>query len=383
MSKKILFIDRDGTLIQEPPVTFQVNNLEELVFLPHVISSLKKFSDSGYQLVIVTNQDGLGTDANPRENYEKINAKMLEIFAGEGVEFLEILECPHLPKENCACRKPKLGMVKNFLQKNDIDYENSYVIGDRQTDIEFAENIGITGILLDPPVKGEARRAGGLNDSDSHPPQPPLSGGSKTWKTITKKILESPRVAIIERETKETKIFVKWNLDGDAEYQVDTGLKFFDHMLEQLGKHGNFDLTIKCQGDLEIDEHHTIEDTALALGTAFKKALGDKRGIIRYAHEKILPMDEALCQCAIDISGRPDCIFTGEFTREYVGDFPTEMLSHFYKSFCDASGLNMNMKIEGKNTHHMVEISFKAFARCLREAVKTEGNAVSSTKGVL
>lgn len=361
--KKILFIDRDGTLIQEPPVTFQVNSLEEMVLLPGVISSLQKFSEAGYELVIITNQDALGTPANPRENYEKINQKFLEIFRGEGVEFSEFFECIHTPEENCDCRKPKTGMVDEYLLQNrkSIDFENSYMIGDRESDMIFAQNIGVSGLFLDP------------------------DHSEKNWKSLTKKVLEKNRKATLSRKTKETEISVSWDLDGSGKYSVDTGLKFFDHMLEQLGKHGNFDLDIFCKGDLEIDEHHTIEDVALALGGAFKKALGDKRGISRYAHniQKILPMDEALATVAVDISARPELVFSGKFSREYVGDFPTEMLKHFYKSFCDASGLNMNMKLEGENTHHMVEISFKAFARCLREAVKKEGNGVVSTKGVL
>lgn len=354
--KKILFLDRDGTLILEPPETFQVNSLEEMVFLPNVISSLKKFVEAGFELMMVTNQDGLGTPKNPRENYEKINQKIFEIFASEGIYFSKIFECPHFPEENCNCRKPKIGILGDFLEKNTINKENSYMIGDRKTDLEFAKNIGVKGFLLDE---------------------------SNTWGTITQNILQKSRIGKITRTTKETEILVEWNLDGNGQYEIDTGLKFFNHMLEQLGKHGNFDLKILCKGDLEIDEHHTIEDIAIALGEAFLQALGDKRGIIRYAHEKILPMDESLCQIALDISGRPDCVFSGTFTREFVGDFPTEMLKHFYKSFCDSARVNLNIKLEGENTHHLVEISFKAFARVLREAVKIEGSAISSTKGIL
>lgn len=357
--QKILFLDRDGTLIVEPPKTFQVNCLEEMVFLPNVISSLKKLAEAGFELMMVTNQDGLGTDKNPRENYEKINAKMFEIFQSEGIVFSKIFECPHFPEENCDCRKPKIGILGNFLDTEKFDKNNSYMIGDRKTDLEFAANIGIAGFLLDE---------------------------KNNWETITTKILQNPRIGKFARKTKETEIVVEWNLDGSGNYEIDTGLKFFDHMLEQLGKHGNFDLKIFCKGDLEIDEHHTIEDTAIALGEAFLKALGDKRGIVRYAHEKyekILPMDEALAQVALDISGRPHLEFSGKFEREFVGDFPTEMLKHFYKSFCDSAKVNLNIKLEGENTHHLIEISFKAFARVLKDAVKVEGTAVSSTKGVL
>jgi len=356
LMQKILFLDRDGTLVQEPPETFQVNSLEEMVFLPNVISSLKKLVETDFKLIMVTNQDGLGTDKNPRENYEKINAKMFEIFASEGIFFSHIFECSHFSEENCSCRKPKIGILGNFLETEKFDKNNSYMIGDRKTDLEFAKNIGVVGFLLDEK-----------ND----------------WRKITKNILETPRIGKIARKTKETEIIVEWNLDGNGKYEIDTGLKFFDHMLEQLGKHGNFDLKIFCKGDLEIDEHHTIEDTAIVLGEAFLQALGDKRGIVRYAHDKILPMDEALAQVALDISGRPHLEFSGHFTREYVGDFPTEMLKHFYKSFCDSAKINLNLKLEGENTHHLIEISFKAFARVLKDAVKVEGTSISSTKGVL
>ena len=372
--KKILFLDRDGTLIFEPPVTFQVNTLEEMFLLDNLVSSLKKFTESGFELVLVTNQDGLDTESNPRKNYENINTKLFHILKTEGIEFSELFECPHFEHDNCACRKPKTGMLDEYLLKNrgNIDFENSYVIGDSERDMGLAQNIGVEGIQIHfdaGKIGHEALREKNI----------------LSWQEITEKILNKPRQASISRKTKETEISVFLNLDGSGNYSIDTGLKFFDHMLEQIGKHGNFDLEIFCKGDLEVDEHHTIEDVALALGSVFKKSLGDKRGIGRYAHavEKILPMDEALATVAIDISNRPECVFTGTFSREYVGDFPTEMLKHFYQSFCSTAGLNMNMKLEGENTHHMVEISFKAFARCLREGVKREGTEVVSTKGVL
>lgn len=353
---KIVFIDRDGTLIQEPPVTFQVNSLEEMVLLPRVISSLKTLSEAGYTLAMVTNQDGLGTDKNPRASYEAINAKMFEIFASEGIRFDYIFECPHFADEHCECRKPKVGILGNFLETISLDTDHSYMIGDRQTDIMFAENIGVRGFLIDETTN---------------------------WEHITNAIVKPSRIGTITRATKETQVMVEWNLDGSGNYEIQTGLSFFDHMLEQLGKHGTFDLRVLCKGDLHIDEHHTIEDTAIALGEAFLQALGDKRGIVRYAHEKILPMDEALCQVALDISGRPHLEFDAHFSRDFVGDFPTEMLKHFYKSFCDSAKVNLNIKIDGENTHHMIEISFKAFARVLKDAVKREGNQISSTKGVL
>jgi imidazoleglycerol-phosphate dehydratase/histidinol-phosphatase len=362
--RKILFLDRDGTLIFEPPVTFQVNCLEEMFLLDNLISSLKKLTAAGFELILVTNQDGLGTEANPRENYENVNKKLFHILATEGVKFSEIFECPHYEEDNCNCRKPKTGMLDKFLIENrqNIDFENSYVIGDSERDMELAKNIGVQSFKI------------AFN---------PQKNKSLSWKDITSLILDKPRTASIKRKTKETEILINLNLDGNGKYKIDTGVKFFDHMLEQLGKHGNFDLEIKCLGDLEIDEHHTIEDVGLALGRCFKKAIGDKRGIIRYAHEKILPMDEALGLVAIDFSGRPHCEFVAKFSREYVGDFPTEMLGHFYKSFSDMSGINLNIKLEGDNTHHLVEVSFKAFARCLKEVVRREGTAISSTKGVL
>lgn len=371
MSQKILFLDRDGTLIFEPPVHFQVNGLENMFLPKHLLSSLKKLTEAGFLLVLVTNQDGLDTPSNPRENYENINKKLFHILETEEIYFSEIFECPHFEEDNCACRKPKTGMLDEYLLKNrgNIDFENSYMVGDSPRDMQLAKNIGVKGLKIDFSAK---------------------AGEKFSWKEITQTILENPRRAKIERKTKETEIFVDLNLDGSGHYTIDTGLKFFDHMLEQLGKHGNFDLNVVCKGDLEIDEHHTIEDVALALGTAFKKALGDKRGICRYAHaseegsiEKVLPMDEALATVALDISSRPHLEFSADFSREYVGDFPTEMLEHFYKSFCDASGMNFNIKLEGKNTHHLVEISFKAFARCLRAGVKKEGTGIVSTKGVL
>ncbi len=353
---KTLFIDRDGTIIAEPPETFQVNSLEEMQFLPGVISALKKLSRSGFKLFMVTNQDGLGTDSNPREVYEKINHKMFEILASEGVSFEAIFECPHFEKDHCDCRKPKLGILDDFLVKNKLDLDNTYMIGDRESDMEFARNLSIKGYKIP----------------------------KNTWSEIANSICHKPRTAIVSRKTKETDINITLNLDGDGKTNIKTGLNFFDHMLEQLGKHGGFNLDISVTGDLHIDEHHTIEDTALALGQAFKKALGNKWGIERYAYEKLLPMDEARAFVALDFSGRGEAIFEPKkFDREFVGDVPTEMISHFFKSFCYASGLNGHFIIEGENTHHKIEILFKTFARCLREAVKETGQGVSSTKGVL
>jgi len=354
--KKILFVDRDGTLIIEPEITKQVNSLDEMTFLPMVISSLKRFMDAGFEIIIVTNQDGLDTDANPRNIYDNINKKMIETFAGERVIFSELFECPHFPDDNCNCRKPATGMVDQYLKSNKVDLENSYMIGDRKTDIDFADNIGVTGYLLS-------------NDLN--------------WQDIAKTILDKPRIATINRKTKETSIDCKLNLDGTGIYNIDTGLKFFDHMLEQLSKHSNIDIDLNCKGDLEIDEHHTIEDVAITIGDTLKQALGDKRGITRYAWDRILVMDEAKIEISIDLSARPFVVFEADFKREYVGDLPTEMVEHFFQSLCIAAGINLHAKIEGSNTHHMVEASFKALARSLKDAVRVDGNQISSTKGAL
>jgi len=355
-AKKVIFVDRDGTLIVEPPETRQVNSLEEMVFLPGVISAVKRLFEAGFELAIVTNQDGLGTAANPTDNYELINRKMLDVFESEGVEFSSIFCCPHLDSDNCDCRKPKTGMLAEYLGANVIDKKHSFVIGDRETDIQFAQNLGLQGFLVSE---------------------------SQTWAAIADLILLEPRIAEVRRQTRETTIFAKVNLDGSGSYNIDTGLKFFDHMLEQLAKHADFDLTLNCEGDLEVDEHHSIEDAAIALGEAICQSLGDKRGIERFAWERILVMDEAKTEVSLDLSGRPYLVFDAAFDREYVGDFPTEMLEHFFQSLCVCAGINANIKIEGKNSHHMIESCFKAFAKCLRDAVRKTGSGVSSTKGLL
>ncbi|ACC98271.1 Histidinol phosphatase [Elusimicrobium minutum Pei191] len=355
-NKKTLFIDRDGTLIFEPIATKQINSLDEMFFTKGVISALKRFKQAGYSLVIVTNQDALGTPENPRKVYENINNKMFAIFASEDIFFNAVLECPHNKTDGCACRKPKTKLGVNYIKNNPVDLENSYMIGDRDTDVEFGENLGIKSFKL-------TKKLG--------------------WAEIAGEILDKPRKAQVIRKTKETNIKLNLNLDGKGQTKSNTGIEFFDHCLDQLGKHGGFDLQIKCKGDLCVDEHHTVEDTALALGQAFKTALGDKRGIERYAWERILVMDDAKVEISIDISNRPYLVFKGKFDREYAGKMPTELVEHFFESFVSASGINMNIKIEGKNTHHKIEACFKAFARVLRDAVKITGTKVSSTKGIL
>ena len=353
--KKILFVDRDGTLMVEPPDTEQIDGLEQIELMPGVISSLKRFADAGYEIVIVTNQDGLDTPANPRENYEAVNAFFFRLLKSEGIMIRALYECPHTRDAGCTCRKPLPGILGDDFLLDEVDREHSLMVGDRQSDLQFAENLGIRGFFLP----------------------------ETSWAKLTREALDAPRTAEVKRTTKETDISVRLTLDGSGEYRVDTGLKFFDHMLEQLSKHSGFDLELTCNGDLAIDEHHTIEDVGLALGECFRLALGDKRGIARYASERLVPMDEARADVAIDLSGRPYLQFEAEFSREYVGDFPTEMLGHFLRSFCEAGKINLHLALHGDNTHHLVEVAFKGLARCLRDAVRREGDALPSTKGVL
>lgn len=354
--KKFLFVDRDGTLIFEPKKTKQINSLEEMTFVPYVISSLKKLSDAGFELVVVTNQDALSTPKNPLKNYELINKKMFEVFAGEGVKFGGVLVCPHEAADNCACRKPSPQMGLKFLKNKNADMSRTFMVGDRDTDVKFAQNLGITGFKLDKKTD---------------------------WRKITDLILFGDRRAEIKRKTKETDITVNLCLDGKGAGKADTGIKFFDHMLEQLIRHGGFDLDIKCKGDLDVDAHHTVEDTGIALGEAFKKAIGDKRGIERYAWERVLVMDEAKAEISVDVSGRGVCVFKVKFDTPSTGGVDNEMWEHFFTSFAYASGINMNIKAEGKNSHHKIEAVFKAWARVLRDALAITGCAVASTKGVL
>ena len=363
--KKVLFIDRDGTIIVEPPEDFQVDSLEKLEFLPLAISSLKRLQDFGYELVMVTNQDGRGTSSFPEEDFQKPHQKMLDILNKEGISFAEIFVDDSFPEANSPNRKPNTGLLTNYLISNLIDLYNSFTIGDRETDIQLAVNLGCKSIFY------------------SDQPHEKAVLNSKNWLEISNYLTrKKDRIVELERNTKETKIKLSLNLDGSGEHSIDTGLKFYDHMLDQLAKHSGVDLVLKVDGDLEIDEHHTIEDSAIALGKAFKQALGDKRGIERYGF--VLPMDEALVQCAIDFSDRAYFIYEGKFDREYVGDFPTEMFEHWMKSFSEHAGMNLNLKIiDGSNTHHMIEASFKALAKCIKQAIQITGTELPSTKGVL
>lgn len=363
--KKVLFIDRDGTIIVEPPVDLQVDSLEKLEFLPYAISSLKTLQEFGYELVMVTNQDGRGTSSFPEDDFQKPHQKMLDILRNEGITFAEIFIDDSFPEDNSPNRKPNTGLLTNYLISNLIDLHHSFTIGDRETDVKLAENMGCKSIYFSEKNIENAALC------------------STSWPEICQFLCrKNDRLVELERNTKETKIKLSLNLDGNGEHKIDTGLKFYDHMLDQLAKHSGVDLTLTVEGDLEIDEHHTIEDSAIALGKAFKQALGDKRGIERYGF--LLPMDEALVQCAIDFSDRAYFIYEGKFDREYVGDFPTEMFEHWMKSFSEHAGMNLNLKIiDGDNTHHMIEASFKALAKSIKQAIQITGTELPSTKGVL
>lgn len=365
--KKALFIDRDGTILVEPKTDFQVDSFEKFAFVPGSISNMAKiFRELDYEFVMVTNQDGLGTDSYPEDTFWPYQNKMLEILESEGIKFDEILIDRSFEHEGLETRKPGIGMMKSYLA-GEYDLANSYVIGDRQTDVKLAQNLGAKAIFI-----GDTRAEGAALSTNN-------------WEEIYT-FLKQPisRKASVSRSTSETDIFVELNLDGTGKMDIKTGLGFFDHMLEQVAKHGKLDLTIQVKGDLHIDEHHTIEDTGLALGEAFLQALGDKRGISRYGFF-LLPMDDVLAQVAIDFSGRPWTVWDGKFKREKVGDMPTEMFFHFFKSFSDTSKSNLNVKVKGDNEHHKIEAIFKAFARSVRMAVERDllDTSIPSTKGTL
>ena len=351
---KILFIDRDGVLIEEP-ADEQIDSFEKFRLVPGVVPALLRLRDAGFELVMVSNQDGLGTASYPRESFEGPQALLLQILASQGIAFREVLIDNHFPADNSPDRKPGIGMVMHYLRDRRVDLDASAMVGDRETDMQFATNLGVRGFRL--------------------------GAGHYQWPDIAHVLADAPRTASIERVTKETRIRVSIDLDRVADPVVLTGHGFFDHMLEQLGKHGGFALQVQCAGDLHIDEHHTVEDCALALGSALKSALGDKRGIGRYGFT--LPMDEAQASAALDFSGRPYFVFDGQFPRERVGDLATEMVPHFFRSLCETAGLNLQLSVRGENTHHMVEACFKAVARALRQAIRREGSELPTTKGVL
>ena len=354
----ILFVDRDGTLIEEP-ADFQVDRYEKLRFVRDVVPALLRLRDAGYQFVMVTNQDGLGSDAFPQADFDGPHALMLQLFESQGIVFRDVLIDRSLPADNAPTRKPGIGLALPLLRDRTIDWARSAMVGDRETDDAFAANLGVRAFRL----------------------RTPQFGGQWDWPGIAHALADAPRTAHIERRTRETRIRVDIDLDRAADPQVATGLGFFDHMLEQLGKHGGFSLSLRCEGDLHIDEHHTVEDSALALGQALREALGDKRGIGRYGF--VLPMDETLAQAALDLSGRPWFVFEGAFSRERIGELPTELVPHFFRSLCDAAGMNLNLQVHGDNDHHKVEACFKVVARALRQAIRREGSELPSTKGTL
>lgn len=361
--RKALFIDRDGTLVIEPPVDKQLDSFEKLEFYPRVFQWLSRIArELDFELVMVTNQDGLGTSSFPEDTFWPVQNMIIQSFKNEGVAFSEILIDKSFPEDNAPTRKPRTGLLSKYIY-GDYDLENSFVIGDRSTDIELATNLKTKGIYL-----------GKENDEAA------LS--TESWEDIYTFLKSVPRKATVSRKTNETDITVSINLDGNGQSNISTGLGFFDHMLEQIARHGNLDLEVLANGDLQIDEHHTMEDVALTLGQAFSKALGIKKGIERYGF--MLPMDDCLAQAAIDFGGRPWLVWDVEFTREKIGDVPTEMFMHFFKSFTDEARCNLNIKAEGSNEHHKIEAVFKAFAKALKMAVaKTGGNNIPSTKGIL
>lgn len=354
---RLLFIDRDGTIIEEPEDE-QIDSFGKLRFTPGVIRNLNFIrTKTDFKFVMVSNQDGLGTDSFPEDTFWPVHNFILQTLEGEGITFDDILIDRHFPEDNSDTRKPATGLVRKYMDDPEYDIANSYVIGDRETDRQFAENIGCKALILGKD---------GL-----------------TWDKIVELLFAGERTAEARRATKETDISIKLNLDGTGKCNISTGIGFFDHMLEQIGKHGMMDLTVSCKGDLNVDEHHTIEDTAIVLGDCLLKALGDKRGIERYGY--CLPMDDCLCSVALDFGGRPWLVWDAEFKREKIGDMPTEMFLHFFKSLSDSARINLNVKAEGDNEHHKIEGIFKAFARSLRMAVKRDIQhfELPSTKGTL
>ena len=362
---KVIFLDRDGTIIAEPPDE-QVDSLEKLELIPGVIQGLRLLQNRGYVFVLVSNQDNLGSSAYPNEKYEIVQNKLMRLLNGEGIQFIAVFICPHGVNDNCVCRKPKTGLIDEFIRTNEIDLSHSFVFGDRETDVHLARNIGCKAIRL-------------TSDKST-------SADFKTESFIEAchYIVRSDRSAVLKRDTAETKIFVEVCLDGTGNYEINSGIGFFDHMLALLSKHSGIDMKIEVQGDLQVDEHHSVEDTGLVLGDAIRQALGDKRGIERYGF--LLPMDESMAQVALDLGGRPFCSFNAPFEREKVGEFPTELVEDFFRAFADGVRANLHITVAGRNDHHKIEAIFKAVARALRQAVtQNEQNAdvLPSTKGVL
>lgn len=348
----VLFIDRDGTLIEEPD-DHQVDAFDKVALVPGVIPALLRLRDAGWDFVMVSNQDGLGTPAFPTESFQGPHDLLLQILSSQGITFRDVIIDVTLPQDNAPTRKPGTALMTGLLKDRSIDWERSAMVGDRDTDAQFADNLGIAAYLIGP--------------SD--------------WPSIAHELATRPRTATVHRATSETSITVRVDLDRPGASAIETGVGFLNHMLEQLAKHGGFSLEVSCQGDLHIDEHHSVEDIALAVGEAIRTALGDKRGIGRYGFT--LPMDEAQASAAIDLSGRPYFVFEGNFDRERVGDLPTEMVEHFWRSFADAMRCTLHLSIGPGNAHHQIEVGFKAVARALRQGIQARGNDLPSTKGVL
>jgi imidazoleglycerol-phosphate dehydratase/histidinol-phosphatase len=357
MTKQVLFIDRDGTLIEEPHDN-QVDALEKIRLVPGVIPALLELASHGYCFVMVSNQDGLGTASFPREQFDVCHEHTLALFTSQGIAFDEVFICPHTEDDGCDCRKPRTGLLTKYLASTDLDTDRSAVIGDRDTDMELAERIGVDGLRIE------------------------LDGPREfSWPGIVDLLCHSDRVADVERNTSETQVAVSVNLDTVEQTEISTGIGFFDHMLEQISKHGGFSLELVCNGDLEIDEHHTVEDVAITLGMALRKALGNKLGVGRYGF--LMPMDESEAKVALDLSGRAQFEFQGQFSRDSVGELSTEMVEHFFRSLSDSLGAALHIEVRGENAHHMVEACFKGVGRCLRQAFAREGTELPSTKGAL
>ncbi|MDR5590376.1 bifunctional histidinol-phosphatase/imidazoleglycerol-phosphate dehydratase HisB [Christiangramia sp. SM2212] len=377
---KVLFVDRDGTLIHEPD-DYQIDSLEKLDFYPEVFTYLSKIArELDYEIVMVTNQDGLGTDSFPETDFWPIQNFIVKTFKNEGVEFEEVFIDRTFAKENAPTRKPNIGLLKEkYIGSENYDLQNSFMVGDRLTDVEFAMNFGGKGIFIDNHEDLAANEV----SNDKSEVEKHIALKTNSWKEIYEFLKLQDRTASITRKTNETDIKIELNLDGTGKSEISTGISFFDHMLDQLARHGQMDLKIAVKGDLEVDEHHTIEDTAIALGEVFNKALGNKLGIERYGF--CLPMDDCLAQTAIDFGGRNWLVWEADFKREMIGKMPTEMFYHFFKSFTDGAKANLNIKAEGQNEHHKIEAIFKSFAKAIKMAVKrdTEKMILPSTKGML
>jgi imidazoleglycerol-phosphate dehydratase/histidinol-phosphatase len=379
-AKKILFIDRDGTLIKEAPPTYQLDSFSKLAFYPNMFTWMRRIAqDLDFELVMVTNQDGLGTASFPEETFWPVHDLVMQSLSNEGIHFSKVLIDRTFPSDNAPTRKPGTGMLVEYMNNPNYDMVASFVIGDRITDVQLAKNLGCKAIWLNNDASLGAAE---VNDELSQL-QPVIALETTDWKLIYEQLRQGERIISHERNTNETKIQIRIDLDGKGNATINTGLHFFDHMLEQLSRHSNIDMTITVKGDLHIDEHHTIEDTAIALGEAISLALGNKKGIERYGFT--LPMDDCLAQVAIDFGGRSWLVWEADFKREKIGDMPTEMFYHFFKSFADAAKCNLNIKVTGENEHHKIESIFKALAKAIKQAVKRdlENQQLPSTKGLL